>query len=161
MKAIYENQWFSVIQEGAFHYIKEADSQIGAVVLVKSAKGFVFVEVSREANKGVFIEAPRGSGETGETARQCAVRELEEEVGFKICEDWLVELGTLQPNSAILASTVVAFFVDVDQASPCSSTDSEIENLVIIPEDQIKNFIRSGRITDGFSLSAFALLWAK
>ncbi len=161
MKAVYENPWFSVIKEGPFHYVRESGAQNGAVVLVRSAEGFVFVEVRRKANKGVFIEAPRGYGEPGETARQCAVRELEEETGFKIREDWFVEIGTLQPNSAILASTVTAFFVDVGQATPCSPTDGEVQGLVIIPENQIKAAIRSGRITDGFSLSAFALFWAR
>ena len=161
MKAVYENPWFSVIKDGQFHYIRESGAQNGAVVLVRSARGFVFVEVDRKANKGVFIEAPRGYGEPGETARQCAIRELEEETGLKICEDWLVELGTLQPNSAILASTVTAFFVDVGQATPSSSTDREVQDLVVIPEDQIKAVIGSGRITDGFSLSAFALFWAR
>jgi len=162
VKAVYENPWFSVIKEGQFHYIRESGSHNGAVVLVRSARGFVFVEVERNANKGVFIEAPRGYGEPGETARQCATRELEEETGFKICEDWLVELGTIQPNSAILASTVTAFYVDVGEASPSSSTDiKEVKGVVVIPEDQIKAVIGSGLITDGFSLSAFALLWAR
>lgn len=161
MKAVYKNPWFSVIKEGPFHYVRESGAQNGAVVLVRSAKGFVFVEVRREANQGVFIEAPRGYGEPGETARQCAAREVEEETGFRIRDDWFVELGTFQPNSAILASTVTAFFVDVGQATPCSYIDSEVQSLVIIPEDQIKAAIGSGRVTDGFSLSAFALFWAR
>ena len=161
MKVVYENPWFSVIKEGSFHYVRESGSQNGAVVLVSSARGFVFVEVTRKANKGVFIEAPRGYGEPGETARQCAARELEEETGFKIREDRFVELGTLQPNSAILDSTVTAFIVDIGRATPCSCTDNEVQGLVLIPEDLIKSAIRSGRITDGFSLSAFAMFWAR
>jgi ADP-ribose pyrophosphatase len=131
------------------------------VVLVKSARGFVFVEVTRKANKGVFVEATRGYGEPGETARQCAARELKEETGFEICEDLFVELGTVQPNSAILASTVTAFFVDVGQETPCSPKDNEVQGLVVIPENKIKAAIRSGRIIDGFSLSAFAMFWAR
>lgn len=161
MKTVYENPWFSVIKDGPFHYIRESGSQNGAVVLVKSARGFVFVEVTRKANKGVFVEAPRGYGEPGETARQCAARELKEETGFKICENLFVELGTIQPNSAILASTVTAFFVDVGQETPCPPKDNEVQGLVVIPEDKINAAIRSGRIIDGFSLSAFAMLWAR
>lgn len=161
MKAVYENPWFSVIKDGRFHYVKESNSQNGAVVLVKTTQGFVFVEVERRANNAVFIEAPRGYGESGETARQCATRELEEETGFKISEQCLIELGTLQPNSAILASTVTVFFADIGKATPSSSIDNEVRGLVVIAEDQIKPAISAGTITDGFTLSAFALFWAQ
>ena len=161
MTIVYENPWFGVIKDGPYHYVREASSSNGAVVLVKSSAGFVFVKVHRRANRGVFIEAPRGYGEEGETARQCAARELEEETGFKVNEARFLELGRVQPNSAILASTVSVFFVDVGQELPVSTTDGEVQSRVVIPEAQIKTAICSGQLIDGFTLSAFALFWSR
>lgn len=160
MTIVYENPWFSVIKDGSLHYIQEKGSSNGAVVLAKSESNFVFVAVHRQAHREVLIEAPRGYGEEGETARQCASREMEEETGFRVDESKFIELGTVRPNSAILASSVTAFFVDLTSVLPVSSPDSEIENIVMVPERDIASAIRSGRITDGFTLSALALYWS-
>lgn len=160
MTTVYENPWFSVVKEGAYHYIKEKGSGQGAVVLVRSDKGFVFVAVDRPAQGKVLVEAPRGYAEEGESARQCAARELEEETGFRVDPASLVELGRVRPNSAILASSVSVFFVDVAAAAPLSSPDSEIEGLVVIPEGEIHSALCAGRVSDGFTLSALALYWS-
>lgn len=160
MNVVYQNPWFSVIKDGQYHYVKESNSPNGAVVLAKSPKGFVFVEVHRPANNGVFIEAPRGYGDRGESARQCAARELKEETGFELDDASLIELGRLQPNSAILSSTVAVFFGEIEQEAPSLETDGEARKLIYIPEDDLKNAVATGRITDGFTLSAIALLWA-
>lgn len=161
MTTVYKNPWFSVIKEGKYHFVKESGAGNGAVVLAKSPFGFLFVEVSRPANKGLFIEAPRGYGENGETAKQCAARELKEETGLEVPESQLFELGTMQPNSAILASTVTVFLAKIEAINPTAETDGEVHGLVRIPENEITKAISLGRITDGFTLSALAMFWSR
>ena len=160
MKTVYENPWFGVIQDGRFHYIKETGADNGAVVLARQGGDFLFVRVRRPAHGAPFIEAPRGYGEPGESAARCAARELREETGFAVAPEALVALGWLRPNSAILASSVQAFFAEIPGDAEPAATDGETEGLVWIPEADLPRALADGRLGDGFTLAALALFWA-
>lgn len=156
----YENPWFSVVKQGKYHFIKEAGSDNGAVILLEADNNFVFVKVFRKAQNAFLIEAPRGYGEKKESSRESAARELFEETGYQIKLSQLKHIGTIQPNSAILSSTLPIFHARVDNLLDVSAIDSEISEVVYIPTDQIMNAIARGEITDGITLAALALYWA-
>lgn len=156
----YENPWFSVVKQGKYHFIKETGSDNGAVVLLEADNNFVFVKVFRRAQNAFLIEAPRGYGEKEETSRESAARELFEETGYKIESCQFKHIGTIQPNSAILSSTLPVYYAKIDKRIEVSAIDSEITEVVYIPTDQIMNSIMSGQITDGITLAALALYWA-
>jgi len=160
VKTVYENPWFGVIQDGRYHYVKETGADNGAVVLARQGGDFLFVRVRRPAHGDTFVEAPRGYGEPGESAAQCAARELREETGFAVAPEALVALGRLRPNSAILASSVTAFFAEVPAGAVPFATDGEVDGLVRIPEAGLQAALSGGRLGDGFTLAALALFWA-
>lgn len=160
MKTVYENPWFRVVEDKNFHYLKEDGADNGAVILPVFEEQFVFVRVNRPAHEAIFIEAPRGYGEKNESNAECAVRELFEETGYKIQSSKLVELGKIQPNSAILSSNVSVFLAEISGCENIPIADDEVLEVVYISKKEIKNKIKSGVITDGFTLSALALYWA-
>lgn len=158
----YSNPWFSVIKDGKYHYIKEVGSDNGAVILVESDNDYIFVGVRRAAHGfKEQIEAPRGYGEIDESSFEVALRELYEETGCSIEKSQLEKLGVVKPNSAILASEVDVFYARVSDWQFISEHDCEVESVVKISKDEIKDSIRKGLITDAFTLSAFTLLWCK
>ncbi len=158
----YKNQWFSVIKDGKFHYIREFGSDNGAIVLIESDSGYVFVRVSRAAHSfKEQIEAPRGYGEVHESSIETAIRESFEEAGCSIKREQIEKIGTIKPNSAILASSVDVFYARIGDNQISDSQDTEVHGVVTIARDDIQYQIASGLVTDSFTLSAFALLWSK
>lgn len=158
----YKNPWFSVVKEGKFHYIKEVGSDNGAVILIESDSGYVFVRIPRAAHSfKEQIEAPRGYGEEYESSIEAAIRESFEEAGCTIEKEQIEKIGTVKPNSAILASNVDIFYARIEDHQISDSQDNEVNGVVTITKADIKNRITKGLVTDAFTLSAFALLWSK
>jgi ADP-ribose pyrophosphatase len=161
MKMEYENPWFKVVKDGKFHFIKENCSDNGAVVLALIDEQFIFVEVERPAHKLISLETPRGYGNLGENSESCAIRELYEETGFLLDSEGLERIGLVRPNTAILSSSIPVYLIESNQVSRRKLIDSEISNVVFIPRDDIHKEVASGKITDGITLSALSLYWAK
>jgi len=161
MTVVYENPWFKVIKEGNYHFIKENGADNGAVILAKIAGKFVCVKIKRRAHDLVSLEFPRGSGEGGETSAACAARELREETGYRVDAADLTRLGTVRPNTAILASAIPVYLLESDRAHPGKPEGDEVSDIVYVAEEDLPGLIATGQLTDGISLAALALYWAR
>lgn len=161
MKTVYENPWFRVVKDDKYHYIQEDSSQNGAVVLLKIDNDFVFVESYRKAHNTTLIEAARGYADGDESPEECALRELFEETGYAFELSDIVKLGVVRPNSAILSSAVAVFIVETPTAVQQKEPDGEVIQIIQIPEAELMGRVASGEISDGFTLSALSLYWAK
>lgn len=161
MKTEYKNPWFKVVKDGKFHFIKESGSDNGAVILALIDEQFIFVEVERPAHNLISLEAPRGYGDQGESSESCAIRELYEETGFLLAIKDLERIGLIRPNTAILSSSIPVYLIESDQASRRRLPDPEITKVVRISKEDIHKEVESGKITDGITLSALSLFWAK
>ncbi len=160
MKTVYENSWFKIIQDGKYHYLHEDASANGAVILVEQEDNFILIKIRRPAHQCALIEAPRGYANPGETSFECAKRELLEETGFAVDDSLIKKIGKVKPNTAILTSTIDIFLASIKIDTQASDTDNEAEGLIYIAKSKIKDEIRKGNITDGFTLSALAYYWA-
>ena len=159
LQVVHKNPWFEVIRKDGYYYVNEPESSNGAVVLLKSKRGFVFVEVFRAPHGGFLLEVPRGYGLPGETSEECARREAFEETGYVI--DNLQPLGFVRPNSSILSSKIRVFLARAREERDVHHKDTkEVRKVVHVSEAGIAGMIQDGRITDGLSLSALALYWA-
>ncbi len=161
MKIEYRNPWFKVVKDGKFHFIKENGSDNGAVILALIDGCFIFVQVKRPAHDIVSLEAPRGYGDDGETSEKCAIRELYEETGFCCAIEKLEKIGLIRPNTAILSSSIPVYLVQSNHVPRKKTPDTEILDVISIPEKEIHNEIAKGKITDGITLSALSLFWAQ
>lgn len=158
----YSNPWFRVVKEGVFHYVIEPDSENGAVVLVETSDSYIFVLIPRIAHgKENQIEAPRGYGKDQQSSLETSMRELFEETGYLVEPSQVEKLGSVKPNSAILASEVDIYLAQVREEQRVKGCDSEVNGIVNVAKSDIRRLISRGEITDGFTLSAFALLWSK
>lgn len=88
----------------------------------------------RHATRSWEIELPRGMRRNGESLREAAARELQEETGY-ILDDALL-LGTIAIDSGIISSNVPVIVCKVHSESEPSREYSEgiIENLSMTPE---------------------------
>lgn len=161
MSIEYENPWFRVIKSGVMHFVEESGASNGAVALVEVAGHFHMVEVFRAAQQSLCLEAPRGYGDVGESSLDCALREVLEETGLRFDANEAQFLGRLMPNSALLASQVDVYHLRADARLAEREPDKEVRRSVSIACQDMPACLAEGKITDGFTLSALALLWAR
>lgn len=87
------------------------------VTIIVESKGKFLVEKQlRYGSASTVEEFPCGMVEKGEDSLDAAVRELEEETGFKIVDkSKIVKLGQVNPNPAFMTNTMHYFYVDLDK----------------------------------------------
>lgn len=119
----------------------------GAGILPISEDGTVtLVRQYRSGAATQLTEICAGKLEEGEDARECAIRELREELGMTACK--VVSLGTIVPTPAY-DSEVISIFL----ATGLSETDRELDegefvDIVKMPLEKALELVMSGEITD-------------
>lgn len=160
-KIVYKNQWFSVVNDKNWYFIREEHAHNGAVILIlEDNEKFIFVENYRRAIDTIVIEAPRGYGENGETSKKAAIREAYEETGYQIQEKNIKKIGSVYPNSAILDAQIDIYFAKVSKNEKIKQPDNEIIEIVKIDKEKILSYINNGQIKDTFSISAVTFYMA-
>jgi ADP-ribose pyrophosphatase len=107
------------------------------------------------AHDGLLWELPAGLIEPGEDPIACAVREVEEELGFVVDPGALQPLGSWTfPAPGIIAERHLFYRVTVDPATRGTPTEdgSALERaaaILAVPADEALEHCRSGAIRDG------------
>ncbi|RUO35415.1 NUDIX hydrolase [Aliidiomarina sanyensis] len=162
-QTVYANPWFSVLQDGQWHYVHEENSENGALVLCFVGERLVLVRVPRAAHSKELWEAPRGYGEPGESAEVAAARELLEETGYHVSAEDMELLGRVKPNTAILTTAVNVFRcrlpadaipVQGDSDAPALN---EVSAVALFGEDDLRGMITNGELTCGITLAALMI----
>lgn len=88
------------------------------VTLIVEKDGKLLVEKQyRYGSASTVEEFPCGMVEEGEDPLDAAVRELEEETGYKVLDkSQVVKLGSVNPNPAFMTNTMHYFYVDLSKA---------------------------------------------
>lgn len=155
---VYENPWFRVIRDGAMHYVANTASPAGAAILPLQGGDIVLLEMLRAAQGGeATLEIPRGYAEAGETALQCARRELREETGYDLPPGAFRLLGHVRPDTGILTARVAVFEARIDPEARPGPHDDEAHAIRRVRLADLPRLIVAGEVEDGFTLSALAL----
>ena len=160
-KIVYANPWFQIIKNGRDHFMREKNAKQAAVIVVESGDFYLFVRQYRYSLRKDMLELPRGSAKENETSIKCAMRELMEESGILLKDEDIIKIGTVCPNSGVMASEVGVFFAVVNHSKQKFNPHSDgIKEVTFIHKDKVLEMISSHEITDAFSLSALMLLYA-
>lgn len=96
---------------------------------------------------------PRGFGEEGISAKENAGKELWEELGVQ-AEKWK-SFGKIVPDSGAMSSKADVFLAELNEA-PQVIQEEEIVGHIALDWEQLGEWIRDGKITDSFTLAAYA-----
>lgn len=161
-KVVYSNPWFQIIKNGRYHYMREKNARQSAVIIAERDDCYLFVRQYRYSLKKDMLELPRGSAKDSETSVDCAVRELMEESGLVINAEDVIKLGTVCPNSGVMASDVGVFFAKVESdQKPINTHADGIKEAVFIQKNKVLDMIRANEITDAFSLAALMMVYVR
>jgi ADP-ribose pyrophosphatase len=156
----------SILYEGKLTGIREtvetSDGRIfrhetilhpGAVVVapVQDDGRILFVEQYRHSIGGMLLELPAGTLEVGEDPRQCAGREITEEVGMEASE-W-ISLGELYPAPGFSNEVQHLFVAKALSEKEGTPDEDEMITVVSLSSAEIEESIRNGRLRDAKSIS--------
>jgi ADP-ribose pyrophosphatase len=116
----------------------------------------VLVQQERHATGTLELELPRGFAEPGVTAADQALRELEQETGYRSSEARL--LGTTLTDSGTSDRTASFYHVPVNGQQPRTPETAEaITRTALLTREELWERIHTGTVRDAFTVQALAL----
>ncbi len=135
--------------------------QKGAVVVIPVYKNkFIILNQFRHAIRENQLAFPRGYGDIDKCgnnieAESNAIKEIKEELGAEVIGR-PQKLGCVIADSGISANKVMVYMVNIDKYEEKAGYEG-IENILLKTEEELIESIKNGEITDGYTLSAYAL----
>lgn len=142
-----------------FAYERLIPKNDGAVVMIPVYNGrFILLDQYRYAIGEQQLCFPRGFGESNLSAEENAAKELREEIGVvKLLS--IRKLGELTPDSGISTNKVSVFLCEIENYDP-EKRDEGILGIHESSLEELSSMIKTGQITDGFTLAAIAMYQA-
>jgi ADP-ribose pyrophosphatase len=123
-----------------------------AIVPVIQGRDVVLVRQYRYAVAAELLEVPAGTMEQGETPEECAVRELEEETGFR-CKE-IEKILEFFPVPGYSTEKIHVYIAKGLSQSKMNTEDDEQISVEILPMENALEKVRSGEIHDAKSICA-------
>ncbi|MDT7042448.1 NUDIX hydrolase [Candidatus Nitronereus thalassa] len=130
-----------------------------AVVPLKDNQTVVMIRQYRHAVGGYIYEIPAGKLHPGEDPRDCAMREVEEEIGYKV--------GTLEPLLSFFTTPgftdeIIHIFIGKDLVPGTQDLgDDEVLEIIEMPLEKTIELINDGTIKDGKTIIALQATYLK
>lgn len=130
----------------------------GGVVAVAKYQGkFVLLKQFRHSFRDFQYCFVRGYGEQGISAEENAAKELSEEIEGVV--NRCIFLGKLTADSGLSSGITSVYLCEVQSAARKIGFEG-IQDIILLDEQELVHWIESGKINDGFTLSAYTLYCA-
>lgn len=129
---------------------------VGIIPVLSDGK-IVMIEQYRYANNIFSIEIPAGKVHKNEDLKQAALRELEEETGFKTTPVNLKYLYTYAPAISYSTEKLTVFVAKNLIRSSQSPDEDEVIKIKILPLNEILNLIENNKILDSKTVLSILL----
>jgi ADP-ribose pyrophosphatase len=126
----------------------------GVIVLPIYQGQVLLISHFRHATRTWHLEIPRGFGTKGLYSEENAKKEVKEEVEGNISR--LVPLGHIYPDTGVGAGYNDFFYADIETYGQPEANEG-ISEILPIPLAEFERMIRDNEITDGFTITAYAL----
>lgn len=133
------------------------DGPSGVVALAWRDGRIHLREMFRHATRRWELETPRGQRETGYTARDAAIKEIDEELGYPVKS--IEQIGEVSGDTAILASTLPVFWAELGDGPPQDHPESSeaFGDIVALTPAELRDRIARGEIRDSYTLAGITL----
>lgn len=139
--------------------VREVVVHPGAVAIVPLLDDgrVILVRQYRHAVGRVLTEVPAGTLHPDETPEECALRELQEEIGYTA--DRLERLTAFHLAPGYSTELIHLFLATGLQPAESEKDEDELLELVVMPLDEAVAKIFDGSIQDAKSVAALLLVW--
>ena len=163
---VYKSQWNTMLVDlvknkngDLFSYDRLIGTSTGVpVVTIPVYDGkFVLIKQYRHAIRSIQYAFPRGFGEDGLSVEENAVKELSEEVGATFADDARIKvIGSVTADSGITSGKVFVVYCEIISYEEKIGYEG-IQKTILLSERELGDWIKRGRIDDGFTLAAYSL----
>lgn len=129
--------------------------QNSVAILAKVNNKFIFIKQFRYPYDEIIWEIPAGKIDNNEEPLLAAIRELEEETGYKAND--LTYLGKMYPTCAYTDEIIYLYYTDHLEKTKQNLDQNEVVQLYYLSNDEIDNMILNGEFKDAKILSALAI----
>lgn len=117
-----------------------------AIVPIDDEGNIIFVRQYRHPARDTVLEIPAGTFETGEDPYECAIRELEEETGYKA--DGLTYINWSYASVGVCSERIYIYIAEKLTKGVQHLDDDEFVEIERYSLDEAVNMIFDGTITD-------------
>ena len=137
-------------------YIKHCKA---SCVIAKKENGKYLLERQyRYPYDEVIVEFPAGKCDKGEDPKVTAVRELEEETGYKA--NSIKYLGKIYPTCAYSDEIIYCYYAENLTLTSKHLDENEFVDVFEASYEEIKEMIKNGKIVDAKTIACFAFMEA-
>lgn len=132
--------------------LKHRSNKPSVAILVTNDSKFLLLKIHRRLlGDEARLEIPRGFGELNSPIED-ARRELEEETNLQAAH--LEEIGRINADSGLIATPTVIFLATIKDSTFTPNAAEGIVDHIWCTKEEIDFLIRSGSLTDGFTIAA-------
>ena len=128
----------------------------GVAILAFNKDKLLLVEQYRKALDKPLIEIPAGKIEKNEDIKICAIRELEEETGYKAGK--IEFLGKFATSPGFCDEYIYLFKAEELSKGVIGGDDDEFINIKEYTLEEVKNMIKTGKLEDCKTIAAMQFL---
>ncbi|MGH3104626.1 MAG: NUDIX hydrolase [Gaiellaceae bacterium] len=163
-RSLYESDWMNLrlvdveLPDGTRfeHHALRIPREAAAAVVHDPARGVLLLWRHRFITDSWGWEIPGGQIDAGETPEQAAARETLEETGWR--PGPLRPIGAYHPLAGAVDQRFHVFLAEGASLVGSPADTNEAERVEWVPIERMRELVRAGQVTDGYSLTA--LLWA-
>jgi 8-oxo-dGTP pyrophosphatase MutT (NUDIX family) len=163
-RSLYESEWMNLrlvdveLPDGARfeHHVLRIPREAAAAVVHDPARGVLLLWRHRFITDSWGWEIPGGRIDDGERPEQAAARETLEETGWR--PGSLRRIGSYHPSPGAVDQRYHVFLAEGALYAGEPHDRNEAERIEWVPVARVRELIRAGEVTDGYSLTS--LLWA-
>ncbi len=134
------------------HWDYVSHNGAAAVLPVDNDGGIIMVRQYRIGTGTMLLEIPAGGLNPGEDPYTCAVRELEEETGYK--SDNVKHLIDVNSAPAYTSETVYVYYAEGLTKTATNYDEDEIIEIEKYTLSELVDMVMNGEITDGKTIAA-------
>jgi len=133
-------------------FVLDCPDWVNIVAFTDQAK-LILIRQFRHGIEGATLEIPGGMVDPGESSKETAIRELEEETGFK--PGLVFELGSSLPNPAIQSNRMHHYLaINCQPTGNVAFDEHESIEVELISKERIRALVEDGTISHSLVLAA-------